>query len=179
MISPVSFRTTHIGDTICGWLSSVTGVKCFIFQAPETFFKNRPFCGKYNKHFTIVKWQSSWVKPVLWREAIWRSIVLFERIIWSQITWRMSKPPKSPLTDFSHLLFYLFTSLKILRCWFHQRSFLTMPFSRFTNATSLSPLICSLCFSLSPTCSIPWCALPVEVCPSLNLSLSHFHQLQS
>ncbi len=82
---------------------------------------------------------------------LWQSIVLFDRMVQSQITWRIYETPKSWLTVFLYLLFHLFLFLKILRCWFHQQSFLPMPFPLFTNATSLCPLIHSLCFSLPPT----------------------------
>jgi len=67
-----------------------------------------PCCQGYKTLFVFVT-------DIVANKLVWQSIVLFERMLPSQISWRISEPPKSWLTIFSYLLFYLFLALKILR----------------------------------------------------------------
>ncbi len=92
---------------------------------------------------------------------VWWSIVLFEIMLLCQISRIISETTRIFKSCMTVYFIYLFLSLKILRCWFHQRSFLPTPFPLSTNTTSLSPLICSLCFSLPPICPLPRYILPV------------------
>jgi len=94
---------------------------------------------------------------------IWQSIVLFERMLRSQISWIISETTQISKSWLTVYLFYWCLSLRILRCWFHQRSFLPTPFPSSTNATSLSPLIHYLSLSLPPICPLPQYVLPVYI----------------
>jgi hypothetical protein len=76
--------------------------------------------------------------------------MLCEQMSRSQIRWGISEPHKSRWTVFWYLLFFWFASLKILRCWFYQRSNQPTPFLLSTNATFFSPIIRSLSVSCSP-----------------------------
>ncbi len=83
------------------------------------------------------------------------NIVLFEGMLLSQIKQRTFETTLNLDWQFSgDLLFYWLTSLKILRCWFHQRSKPTHTvFSLHRHCPSLS-LILSLSVSLSPLLAV-------------------------
>ncbi len=110
---------------------------------------------------------------------IWQNIVLFERILRSQISWIISETTQISQSWLTVYLFYWCLSLRILRCWFHQRSFLPTLFPFSTNATSLSPLICFLSLSLPPICPLSQYVLPVYISHKYSADLMFdYHRIR-
>jgi hypothetical protein len=91
---------------------------------------------------------------------IWQSIVLFKRMLRSQISWGISEPPKSWLNSFL-VFIVLFVSVSKNTQVLILPTVISNP--RYFLSPPLSPLIRSLGLSLPPTSPTPQYVSPVLI----------------
>ncbi len=124
----------------------------------QTRWRGTGFSGKFDAKIWIKPEPVELVRNLSWfSQNLWQSLMLCERMSRSQIRRGISELPKSWLTVCWYILFYWFVSLKTLRCWFNQWSFLPTPFSLSTNVIFPSPLTRSLFLSPSYLLYPPVC----------------------